>query len=79
MLSASIKYGTRITDSPNPNPMRRRSNVKPIVAPETNGSALRKPPFAPMDRVIMFTGPGDMDITSENTAIASKTVIWFDI
>jgi len=46
-----------------------------MVAPKTKETALRYPLFAPMDKVIMFTGPGDMDITSENMAMASKTVI----
>ena len=72
MLKPCISLGIDVISSPSPIPIRNSSNVKPIVAPDTNGSALRYPLLTPIESVIMFTGPGEIDIASENAAIANK-------
>ena len=55
---------------PKPNPIQNSKRVNPIVAPETNGKAVLNPRFKPIVKEIKFTGPGEKDITNENTPIA---------
>ena len=53
----------------NPSPTTIKSNVKPEVAPNTNGKAEENPVRAPILKAIKLTGPGDTDIIRENNDI----------
>jgi len=63
------KLGKESTILIKPNPIKHSSKVNPIVAPETKEKVLLNPLLIPDDIIIIFTGPGLIDITNENTAI----------
>ena len=57
----------------NPIPNASSSRMKPMVAPDTNGIVFLIPCVAPEATIIMFTGPGVIDIDSEKIHIG---MIW---